>query len=200
MKNDNEVTPKHITDIYEYFIEKGKTKEEAEDEIQAVLDSAKALEEQSKEFGYSIEESQKIGRLKVERYLANIDKSKLKFGKIFSMKTIRNLVNVGLNKNLEDLSPLELREVYWKIGLDTKEYNVYYDVGCFSENGAQMCGEFVYGSERTDKEWEMSGHASDDVRYRNDRDELAAIRNTKDWSNIAKTAKKAEKKYSKEGV
>jgi len=45
-------------------------------------------------------------------------------------------------------------EKLWQLGLDTKNYQAYYEDGWHrSLNGGRQFGQYVFSQERTDKEW-----------------------------------------------
>lgn len=104
---------------------------------------------------------------------------------INDLKHLRNTIRLGklfplsMIPNFKTLAVSDKERLLWAMGFDIRNYPYLIDIGCYYWKDKVECGEFIYGSERVDKDWCRTKHASDEARYFYDRDVLAVLRGNK---------------------
>lgn len=173
--------PIHVLGILKYFKETGLDDEEAEKSTLEAIDSAQNLSTQMLDFGYTAKEAGEASGYKLSNFITNIGISKVKMGKLYSLVDLNQKLMKLEGKTFNSFSEDDKHNILWSIGIDASKSGYFIDAGCFNYEDRRMCGLYVYGQERLDKEWlklviDGKNVASEEARYHKDRDALQIMR------------------------
>ncbi len=144
-----------------------------DDDVETISD----LSAQLRDNGYSADEMSRLIMYKIENK-EKIDSIRqvVRIGRMIPISEIHGWYGMNENQRKETLNEL---------GFNVKDFQYVVDVGCFRYNTNHIvCGEYVYGSERTDKAWlnlviEGRNVASEEARYHKDQETLQVMRGNK---------------------
>ena len=163
--------------------------------------SAAYIHHQTIELGYPVDYADSLLDFSINNIVDSYDNK----AEILSHLIPLNMVNLALEKrgkaDIDSLPHSERVSTLEELGFDPR-YKVYREVHCMNVSSAYndgirpYCGVVLVGRERTDKEWTRSPYATNEARYYKDAEELATMRNVRDWDDIADKMVEHEKKVS----
>ena len=146
-----------------------KIEAEAEVFVQKVLSEAHELGQQAKQYGYNEDQVAELVDFKINMATENIDKECVELGRLLPLKEIDLVCNKAYNKDFLYLEQEQQFTIAFGLGYSTEEYKLFVDSGCFNYKDVRRCEPYLYGSERTDTAWVVSGMASEEAIYHKER-------------------------------
>ncbi len=144
-----------------------------DDDVETISD----LSAQLRDNGYSADEMSRLIMYKIE--------NKEKIDSIRQVVRIGRMIPISEIHGWYGMSESDKEYTLHTLGFDVDNFQYVVDVGCFRYNTNHIvCGEYVYGSERTDKAWlnlviEGRNVASEEARYHDSREVLEVLRGNK---------------------
>jgi len=140
-------------------------------------DVAVLFKNQMIEFGYEEEEAYRVAAVKLSNSVVNKGTRVVKMGKLVPLR----ILNEAIEEGWESLTSRQQNDVLWELGINTRQKCWFTDAACFNYCEKRECGVFLFGEERTDREWLTkkigdNSVASIEARYHKDKETLNVLR------------------------